>query len=191
MEESALVERLKQGDENAFREFVDTFQPSVLNTCFRIVTDRGTAEDLTQDVFIEVHRSIHAFRSESRLSTWVYRIAMTKSLDHLKALKRKKRWGTLKSIVAGDTADIAALSSDLPDPHQVLENEERKKVLAWAIDDLPDNQRVAFTLSKYDELSYKQIAEVLDTTVSAVESLIFRATTNVRKKLLNYYERHL
>lgn len=191
MEETALVERLKQGDENAFREFVDTFQPSVLNTCFRIVTDRGTAEDLTQDVFIEVHRSIHAFRSESRLSTWVYRIAMTKSLDHLKALKRKKRWGTLKSIVAGDTADIAALSSDLPDPHQVLENEERKKVLAWAIDDLPDNQRVAFTLSKYDELSYKQIAEVLDTTVSAVESLIFRATTNVRKKLLNYYERHL
>jgi RNA polymerase sigma-70 factor (ECF subfamily) len=191
MHESELVDRLKKGDEAAYRLFVDSHQSSVLNCCFRVVADRVAAEDLTQEVFIEVHRSIRQFRSESKLSTWVYRIAMTKSLDHLKALRRKKRFGVLKGLLPTDPDAVSALPSDLPSPHQVLEQEERKRVLAWAIDLLPDNQRVAFTLSKYDALSCQEIADVLNTTVPAIESLIFRAKANLRNRLSTHYKDHL
>lgn len=191
MQEFELVVALRKGDESAYRFLVDTYQSLVLNCCFRFVDNRETAEDLTQDVFIEVHRSIHMFRSESKLSTWLYRIAVTKSLDHTKSLKRKKRFGFLKSLFPGDEHDLASLSSDTPSPQQILENEERKRILLEAIATLPENQRVAFTLSKFDELSYKEIAEILNTTIPSVESLIFRARTSLKKKLLRYYQQHV
>jgi RNA polymerase sigma-70 factor, ECF subfamily len=191
MLEPELVERLKKGDEGAFRALVETFQPLVLNCCYRIVTDQESARDLTQDVFVEVFRSIHQFRSESKLSTWIYRIAMAKSLDHLKAQRRKKRFGVVRSFFSGEPEDVGMLQSDTPNPHQTLELEERRRVLSVAIESLPDNQRVAFTLSKYDELSYQEIADTLGTTVAAVESLIFRAKGTIRKKLVKYYDEHL
>jgi RNA polymerase sigma-70 factor, ECF subfamily len=191
MHERELVERLKNGDEEAFRVLVDTFQPLVLNCCYRIVTDQETARDLTQEVFIEVYRSIPRFRLESKLSTWVYRIAMAKSLDHLKAQRRKKRFGVVKSLFSGESEDVGTVPSDAPNPHQSLELEERRRVLAMAIDSLPDNQRVAFSLSKYDEMSYQEIADTLGTSVSAVESLIFRAKVTLKKKLVRYYGAHL
>ena len=92
MHESELVDRLKKGEESAYRRFVDTYQTSVLNCCYRVVADRQAAEDLTQEVFIEVHRSIRHFRSESKLSTWVYRIAMTKSLTSPHRLRQCVSW---------------------------------------------------------------------------------------------------
>jgi RNA polymerase sigma-70 factor, ECF subfamily len=191
MLEMELVERLKNGDQAAFRVLVDTFQPVVLNCCYRIVTDPEAARDLTQEVFMEVHQSIRQFRSESKLSTWIYRIATAKSLDHLRGLRRKKRFGFVKSLFSGEPAEVSVLSSNAPDPHQELEMEERRRVLKWAVDALPDNQRIAFTLCKYDEMSYQEIADVLGTSISAVESLIFRAKGNLKKKLSRYYEKHL
>lgn len=189
MLESELIQRLKSGDDSAYRFVVDTYQRSVLNCCFRFVGSRETAEDLTQEVFMEVHRSIRAFRSEARLSTWLYRIAITKSLDHIKRTKRRKRFGILERILPGETPD--ALASDLPGPHQQLENEDRRRVLAWALASLPENQRVAFTLSKEDALSHNEVATILGTTIPAVESLIVRAKANLRKKLHVYYSKHL
>ena len=191
MQERELVERLRAGDQDAYRLIVDTYQSMVLNCCFRFVSSKETAEDLTQEVFIEVHRSIRSFRSESKFSTWLYRIAVTKSLDYTKSQKRKKRFGFLTSLAPGDESEAASVSSDLPDPQHMLENEERKNVLLWAVGSLPENQRIAFTLSKYDELNYAEIAEILQTTISSVESLIFRAKSNLKKKLHRYYEQHL
>ena len=191
MEEKELIQRLRDGDDNAYRFIVDQYQASVLNCCFRFVRQKEIAEDLTQDVFIEVFRSIQMFRSKSKFSTWVIRIAITKSLDHVKSLKRKKRFGFLKSIFPGDESEEQFLSSDGHDPHQLLENEERKRLLTWAIDSLPDNQKIAFTLSKYDERSYREIADILRTTIPAVESLIVRAKSNMKKKLYNYYKKNL
>ena len=187
MEEPELVALLKEGDNNAFRLVVDTYQATVLNCCFRFVQSREIAEDLTQEVFIEVHRSIKNFKSQSSFATWLYRIAITKSLDHLKSLRRKKRFGFLKSL---DTAEgeESAFPSPLPTPQEVLENEERIQVLARAVDTLPENQRVAFTLSSDGALSYKEIAEILGTTIPAVESLLFRAKSNLKKKLYRYYK---
>jgi RNA polymerase sigma-70 factor (ECF subfamily) len=191
MEERALIDRLRNGDEHAYRQIVDTYQAYVLNCCFKFVGNKETAEDLTQEVFIEVYRSINIFRSEAKFSTWLYRIAITKSLDHLKSLKRKKRYAFVKSIFSDTESEEHLLTSDIDNPQQVLENEDRVKVLSWAIASLPENQKVAFTLSKYDELSNKEIADILNTTVSAVEALMFRAKENLKKKLYKYYRNHL
>jgi RNA polymerase sigma factor (sigma-70 family) len=191
MEENELINRLKSGDEGAYRLIIEKYQTSVLNCCFKFVKNRETAEDLTQEVFIEVYKSIGSFKSESTFFTWLYRISVTKSLDHLKSMKRKKRYGFLKSIFSGDGEKEILLPSDQNNPLEILEEEDRKKVLSWAIESLPENQKVAFTLSKYDEKSYKEIAEILDTTISSVESLIFRAKTNLKKKLYKYYKENL
>ncbi|MCX6138091.1 MAG: RNA polymerase sigma factor [Ignavibacteriales bacterium] len=191
MEEKELIHRLRDGDNSAYRLIIDRYQTSVLNCCFKFVRHRETAEDLTQDVFIEVYRSIHMFRSASKFSTWLLRIAISKSLDHIKSQKRKKRFGYLKSIFSGDDSEERALSSDLHNPQQLLENEDRVQLLSWAIESLPDNQKIALTLSKYDERSYKEIADILHTTIPAVESLIVRAKSNMKKKLYAHYKKHL
>ena len=191
MEETELINGLKSGDEEAYRLIIERYQSSILNSCFRFVKSKETAEDLTQEVFIEVFKSIHSFKSESKFSTWLYRISVTKSLDLLKSMKRKKRFAVIKSLFAGDEPEELLLSSDSSNPHEILEEEDRKRVLTWAIESLPENQKVAFTLNKYDEKNYKEIAEILDTTVSSVESLIFRAKTNLKKKLYKYYKENL
>jgi RNA polymerase sigma-70 factor, ECF subfamily len=191
MEEVELVRLLRNGDDPAYRMIVDQYQETVLNCCYRFVNNRETAEDLTQEVFIEVHRSIKGFNQKSKFSTWLYRIAITKSLDHLKHAKRKKRLGFIKQLTGDHETDNEILPSTLPDPQQILEHEERKKILSWAVDSLPENQKVAFTLCTDDELSYGEIADILDTTVSSIESLLFRARSNLKKKLVAYYQTHL
>lgn len=191
MEDLELIRQLKNGDETAFRLLVDTYQKFVLNSCYKFVYNRETAEDLTQDVFIEVYRSINTFRADSKLSTWIYRISITKSLDYLKGQKRKKRFAILKSLFGEDEVEEKISAPDNNSPDKILENNDRLKVLSWALSKLPENQRIAFTLSKSDDVSYKEISEVLGVSVSSVESLIHRAKQNLKKKLYNYYKKHL
>jgi len=187
MQENELVNRLKNGDEEAFRIIFNDNQKKVINACYRLVNDIDTAEDLTQEVFIKVYSSISQFRGESQLSTWIYRIAITKSLDHLRAQKRKKRMAILKYLSGDEEHQIDIEAPKDQQPDALIDNSERVKALD-AMNKLPENQRVAFSLSKYDELSSKEIAEVLSTSVSAVESLIHRAKKNLEKRLFNYYK---
>ena len=191
MSEENLVNNIKNKDLNSFKVLVDEYQKKVLNTCNRFVNNREDAEDLTQEVFIEVYRSISGFRGDSKLSTWIYRIAVTKSLDFLRKRKRKKRFGIMKSISSEERLREELKATDISNPGTQAENQDRIKILNEALEKLPENQRVAFTLSKYDELSYQEIAEILETTISAVESLIHRAKNNLKKRLHNYYEKKL
>ena len=186
-----LLENLKKRDFKSFRILIDEHQKKVLNTCFRFVNNREDAEDLAQEVFVEVYKSIHSFRGESKISTWIYRIAVTKSLDFIRKKKRKKRFSIIKKVFSDDTlADEIALNKNLyPDTH--IEEMERIRILNNALESLPENQRTAFTLSKYDEMSYKEIAEILNTTIPSVESLIHRAKNNLKKKLHKYYEKKI
>jgi len=191
MQETELVNRLKNGDEEAFRIIFNDNQKKVINACYRMVNDIETAEDITQEVFIKVYSSINQFRGESQLSTWIYRIAITKSLDHLRAQKRKKRMAILKYLSSDDEHQIDIEAPKDQNPDVIIDNNERMKVLNDAINTLPENQRVAFSLSKYDEMSSKEIAEVLSISVSAVESLIHRAKKNLEKRLYNYYKKQM
>jgi RNA polymerase sigma-70 factor (ECF subfamily) len=191
MDESEIIARLQSGDEAAFKIVVEKYQRYVLNTCYRFVNSEETAEDLAQEVFIQLFLSIKDFRGGSKLSTWIYRIAVTKSLDHLKKIRRKKRFAVIKRLFGEDEMEEKIPSHNDSDPAGELDKKERMKVLNMALDTLPESQRIAFTLSKYDEMSYKEIAEILGTTISAVESLIHRAKNNLQKKLYNYYKKHL
>jgi RNA polymerase sigma-70 factor (ECF subfamily) len=186
--ETELIEQLKKGDEAAFRSIVEQWQDMVYNTILGIVQNETEAEDLAQDVFIKVFEKISSFKGDSRFSTWLYRIATTTALDHLRSKKRKKRFGFLQSISGdgGETVQVA----DFHHPGVNLDNKERAAVLFKAIEALPENQKAAYTLHKLEGLSYRDVSEVLNTTVSAVESLMSRANQNLRKELETYYNRH-
>ena len=190
MNDEELLSALRGGQTDAFRQIVDQHQRRVINICYRIVQDRTEAEDLAQETFVEVHRSVDSFRGQSSLSTWIHRIAVTKSLDFVRKQNREKRGGKLKVLLGLDkkAADIPASASTEPD--QVLEQRERERVLQQALNSLPTNQRVAFVLSKYDDLTYQEIADLLKTSLSSVESLIHRARKNLRERLRSYYEKN-
>ena len=174
--------------EDDFSTIVAEHQDMVLNTCYRFVLNREDAEDIAQEVFLEAYRSLDSFRQESKLSTWLYRIAVTKSLDHLRKKKRKKRFSSLKRVMGfNDPAEELALPSSIETPAEALSGNERTEILQSALDSLPDNQKTAFLLSKYDGYSNQEIADVMQTTVSAVESLVHRAKKNLHKKLEKHY----
>lgn len=187
--ELELVDQLKQKDETAFKTLVDQRKDMVYNTILGIVQNETEAEDLTQDVFIKVFENISSFKGESRLSTWLYRIATTTALDHLRSKKRKKRFGFIFSLSGNEEKEDGQIP-DFHHPGITLDNKERAKVLFNAIARLPENQKVAYTLHKLEGLSYKEISEVLNTSVAAVESLMSRATGNLKKLLEDFYRNH-
>ncbi len=188
MNETETIEALRLGKVNAFDDLIDTYKDMVVNTCFGFLHDREDAEDVAQDVFIEVFESIHHFRETAKISTWIYRIAVNKSLNLVKKKKRRQMVASLQAMFnpARETSDLT--DADAADPQMALEQEERIRALRRAIASLAENQRIALTLSKYENLSYREIAEVMDTTVSAVESLLNRARKSLQKKLYDYYE---
>ena len=186
--ETELIEQLKQGDETAFKTIVEQWKDMVYNTILGIVQNETEAEDLSQDVFIKVFEKIGTFKGDSKFSTWLYRIATTTALDHLRSRKRKKRFGFLQSLGGG--SDEKEHIPDFHHPGVSLDNKERAAVLFKAIDGLPENQKTAYTLHKLEGLSYREVSEVLNTSVSAVESLMSRANQNLRKQLEEYYNKH-
>ena len=184
--ETELIEQLKRKDETAFKEIVEQWKDMVYNTLLGIVQNETEAEDLSQDVFIKVFENISSFKGEAKFSTWLYRIAMTTALDHLRSKKRKKRFGFIFSM-SGNENDETKQIPDFHHPGVNLDNKERAKVLFKAISKLPENQKVAYTLHKLEGMSYRDISDIMKTTVSAVESLMSRANGNLRKQLEDFY----
>ncbi len=175
-----------------FKNLVENLQEKVRNTCFRYVNNIEDADDIAQEVFIQVYESMAHFREEAQVSTWVYRIAVNKSLDFLRSKKRKKRFGQLTSLFksTGENEEIIEIPS-YETPEQELEDKERKEILDWAISKLPDNQKTAIVLSKFQGLSNKEITKIMDMSLSAVEALMHRAKKNLQKYLHNYYEKNI
>jgi RNA polymerase sigma-70 factor (ECF subfamily) len=187
LSDNELLSGLLQRRPEAFRRLVELRKHQVLNICYRFVHNAEDAEDIAQETFVEVYRTIASFRQSSSLQTWIYRIAVTRSLNFIRNQKRLKRGGALRVLSRDpeDAADVPSPATD--DPHHALEQKERRRVLAQALESLPRNQRVAFVLSKCEEMSYQEIAAVLGTTVPSVEALVHRAKTNLQKKLYAYY----
>lgn len=190
MGEQEVISRLRQGDEKVFRQVVEQYRQPVVNTCLGLLHNLEDAEDVAQDVFIEMFRSIHHFKGKAKLSTWLYRIAVNRSLNFIRDNKKRSWFKSFDEVVQ---SKLNVLNHPEPgnenNPEISLENRQRALLLHEAIDSLPENQRVAFVLSKYEEMSQKQVAEVMDTSVSAVESLIHRAKKNLQKKLYLYYKK--
>ncbi|MEO6302159.1 MAG: sigma-70 family RNA polymerase sigma factor, partial [Bacteroidia bacterium] len=162
----------------------------VYNLCLKYLQNIEDAEDVTQEVFVTVHNSLHQFKGESKLSTWIYRIAVTRSLEFIRAKNRKKRFAFFQNIFSNEKGEIRTEAIHFYHPGTQLENKERATILFAAIDQLPENQKTAFILSKLEDLSYLEIAEVMKVSVSSVESLLFRAKQNLQKLLGDYYEKN-
>ena len=184
---------IKKVDNNKLEDVVKHYQEKVRNTCFRFVKNAEDADDIAQEVFIQAYESLNHFRNDSELSTWIYRITVNKSLDFLRWQKRNKRFAKVKSIFGfvenEENSEIQISVSG--NPGKELEENERKKLLDWAVDQLPENQKSAITLSKFEGFSNKEISEILNISISAVESLIHRAKKNLYNQLFNYYEKQI
>ena len=148
------------------------------------------SEDITQEVFIQVYHSVAQFKGDSKVSTWLYRITVTKSLDFLRSKKRKKRFAFIQSLFGADSNEPLVEQASFVHPGVQLENKETAAILFRAVDKLPENQKTAFTLHKVEGLSYQEVAEVMEVSLSSVESLLFRAKSNLQSYLKDYYKTH-
>ncbi len=186
MTETELVNLLKQKDRAAFKSVVETWQNMVYNTALGILQNENDAEDVTQEVFMQAYESIGSFKGASKFSTWLYRITISKAADHIRKKKRKKRFAFIQSIY-GQNNEPVIEPPDFFHPGILMENKENASVLFKAMNKLPQNQKTAFVLNKIEGLSYVEIAEVLDTSSSAVDALLQRAKGNLKKILSEYY----
>ena len=188
--ETDFIEQLQAGDEVAFRRLLEVYGKTVFNTCLNFLQSAQDAEDITQEVFLSVHLSVQHFKNDSKLTTWIYRIAVTKSLDAIRMKKRKKRFGFMRAMFENLSNEPIFDKPNFDHPGVLLENKERATILFKAIDKLPENQKAAFLLNKIEQLSYNEVAAILQTSVAAVESLLFRAKQNLQRILANYYEQN-
>ena len=186
MNQPELVIQLQQGDESAFRKLVDEWQDMVYNTAVGIVQNPEDADDITQEVFLQVFQSIRSFKGDAKFSTWLYRITLSKALDHEKKKTRKKRFGFVQSLF-GKKEEEQLHHVEFDHPGVLTERKERAAELFKALKQLAPNQRIAFTLHKLEGQRYQEIAEIMNTTLFAVESLMGRAKTNLKKILNDYY----
>jgi RNA polymerase sigma-70 factor (ECF subfamily) len=138
----------------------------------------GEAEELTQDVFITLFTKADSFRGNAKVSTWIYKITINKALNQIE--KRKRRPTSDKQVEDYDRIDFQH-------PGVMLENQEKAKYLFYAIDKLVDNQKTAFLLSYIEELPRQEVADIMETTLKSVESLLQRAKANLKKHLIERY----
>lgn len=183
MKESDLIQRLQAGDQDTFKIIFEEFKLRVFNTCLSYLQHTEEAEEVTQDVFVEIYRSINHYKAEATLSTWIYRISVNKCLDFLRHRKRKKRSGLLISLFKKESTELQIDTPHFHHPGVILENKEKAALLFKVIDKLPDQQKTAFILSQIEDLPQKEIAEVMKLSEKAVESLLQRAKANLRKDL--------
>ncbi|WP_243697411.1 RNA polymerase sigma factor [Flaviaesturariibacter aridisoli] len=181
MTESDLIEGLQRLEEPAFRALVAQYGDRIYNTVLGLVQRAEDAEDLAQEVFVRVWQSVGSFKREAGLGTWIYRIAVTAALDFRRKQQRHKRGGFLVSLFSRHETEPEA--PDFHHPGVAAEQKERSALLFRAIRALPEKQGAAFVLQKLEGLRQDEIAAVLDTTVSSVESLLHRAKQNLRKEL--------
>jgi len=185
-----LIKKLQEWDQMGFTTLMDLYQNMIYNTALGIVQNEADADDITQEVFEQVYISIGSFKGDSKLSTWIYKITISKSLDHIKKKKRKKRFGIVKSLF-GDSEVENYSPVEFNHPGVQLEQKERASELFAALKQLPDKQKIAFILHKVEGQSYQEIAEIMNKSLNAVEALMSRAKANLKTLLHNYYYKNL
>lgn len=175
-------------NENTFQHLFNTHQKKTYNICLNIVQNSEDAEDVTQEVFMEVYRSLDAFNNNAALSAWIYRIAVNKSFDFLQAKKRKKRFAFVTQLFHPETGEQLHDIAYFDHPGVMLENKERSQILYQAINNLPESQKTAFVLLKIEGFSQKETADIMKLSEKAVESLYQRAKINLKKLLGKMYD---
>lgn len=179
-----LMERVAAGDTQAFAALVARYQRPVLNAVYRSTGNRSTAEELTQDVFVKVYNARASYQATARFETWLYRIVFNLCANQVE-YRRRRRAASLDAPEFGDEAPASRALADAgaEAPDAGLERRELRERVRGAIARLPDAQRAALILSRFENLPYQEIAAVLETSVEAIKSLLFRARDNLRAAL--------
>jgi RNA polymerase sigma-70 factor (ECF subfamily) len=187
MIDSEIIKLILLGDKRKFRMLVEQYQQMVFRTCMGFLHNKDDADDLTQEVFIQVYQSLKRFKGDSAFSTWLYRIAVNASLNKIRKSPLKLIFHRFENAAGNkNEKEIYPPVSDQEDPENILIRQEHFEWVKQALDTLPENQRTAIVLSKYDDLPQKEIAEIMKTTESAVEALLQRAKKNLREKLSSH-----
>lgn len=182
--DAELMIRFQRGDEEAFAALVRRFQGRVVSLAYRYLGSAADAEDLAQEVFLRVHRAKEAYEPSAKFSTWIYRITANASLNHLRG--RKARRKVSAALPAGEDGEAEFEDERAEAPDERMEKDELARVLRRIVDDLPERQRLAIVLNKYEGLSYEDVAAAMDLSVMAVKSLLTRARVNIKEKLEPY-----
>ena len=178
-----LMARIAGGDQDAFEILVNRHQTSVLNLIYRFIGDRAQAKDLAQEVFLRVWQAARSYQPKAKFTTWIYRITANLCFNDLKSARRKKWFSFNWSDEDGEHTIEETLSDGVPSAEDILLEKERSRQISDALQSLPENQRLALVLKRYDDLSYQEIAQIIGCSVSAVESLLVRAKRNLQEKL--------
>lgn len=189
-EEQQFITTLREGSHEAYGRLLNVYQHKVFCTCISFVPNKEDAEDIAQEVFIEVFNSISKFKGDSKLSTWIYRISVNKSLEYIRKKNTKKRFGFMQSLLGTDfSIDRSSYFTEFNHPGIQLENKEKNEILFAAINTLPEAQRIVYTLNKVDGRSQQEVSEITNKSISSIESLLFRAKKNLQQLLYDYYKR--
>jgi RNA polymerase sigma-70 factor (ECF subfamily) len=184
-----LIKNLRSGNQAAFSLLIDDYQQKVFHTCISFVPNKEDAEDIAQEVFLEVYKSIGKFKGNSKLSTWIYKICTNKCLEFIRKKNAKKRLVFMQRILGNEIPlDKTNFFTEFNHPGILLEHKEQSETIYLAINTLPESQKTVFTLAKLDGKTYQEIAEITGKSMSSVESIMFRAKKNLQKKLANFYK---
>lgn len=190
MQEKVIIQKVLEGGHEHYAHLVRKYQNLVFLVCMGFVHNEEDANDLTQEIFINAFQKLHTFDGRAKFSTWLYRIAVNAALN----AQRKKSRRKLFSLMDGRWEKPAQeenwiLPSEDDDPEQAMINHQERQLIEQAIDGLPEKQRTAFVLSKYDDLPQREIAAIMNTSEGSVEQLLLRAKANLQKKLVPFYKK--
>jgi RNA polymerase sigma-70 factor (ECF subfamily) len=185
--DAAVMLRVKQGDDAAFNYLVQKYRRAMLSFMFRMAHNAAAAEDLSQEVFLRVYRSRENYEPTAKFTTWLYRIATNLAVNHARDTKhdRPENMASLDEPdeESGQTMDVA---DDTLTVEQNIIRQERMKAIRAKVQALPERQRMAVIMHKYQQMDYRQIAEVLKLSESATKSLLFRAYETLREQLAEF-----
>jgi len=188
-EDSAIMLQVRAGDDAAFNTLVEKYHRPIIHFMFRMVHNQAIAEELAQEVFLRVYRSRETYRAEARFSTWLYRIATNLGVNHARDTRQERNAHTVyldeQDSETGTTPDVADARPNIE--HDLVAG-ERLQAIRQQIMALPERQRSAVLMHKYQGLDYKQIGEVLKLSESATKSLLFRAYQTLRERLKSFVE---
>jgi RNA polymerase sigma-70 factor, ECF subfamily len=185
--DAAIMLRVAAGDEAGFNYLVGRYHRAIIHFLFRMVRNQAVAEELAQEVFLRVYRSRESYRAEAKFTTWLYRIATNLAVNHARDTKHERSAQTIyldaPDPETGTTPDVA---DDEPSVEQNLMRDERMAAIRTHVMELPERQRMAVLMHKYQGMDYRQIGDVLKLSESATKSLLFRAYQTLRDKLKEF-----
>ncbi|MCG8417906.1 MAG: sigma-70 family RNA polymerase sigma factor [Proteobacteria bacterium] len=189
LRERRFIRKLRERDEKAFRDMVERYRDQVYNTTYRMLGNREEAEDLAQEVFITVFKSIDSFRGESKFSTWLYRITVNHCKNRIKYLARRhdRDQREYDENVTRDGAEAALTAPARPrSPDRQLEGVEMEQILQRCIAELDDDHRILIVLRDIQDLSYEEIGTITSLPEGTVKSRLHRGRMALRKKMQKY-----